>query len=166
MLEELKKPKNWGLILLTFFAGFASSWLMNRPKEKIEITTAKTQKKSLEEILDLTTANNDYFLVKSICSKLIVENPHVDSSKLWTESGLKFFKLMPDSSIVFNKAMEGAGDGFFLGSFLQDYRIDSAGIRFEYRGDKLLKTSKINHRDTGLTLSVFLTWDQLKFCRK
>ncbi len=168
-LDLLKKPKTWVSIIIMFFAGFAAAWYMNRSDRTSNLPIVKYEKienKSLEEVLDLTTSNNDYFLVKYICSKLLQEIPQVDSSKLIEESGLKYFKLLPDSTLMYDKAVKGAGDGFFLGSFLQNYEIDTTGIRFKYRGDKLLRSNKTTIKDTGLTISIHLNWNQLSFCKK
>jgi len=167
--DILKKPKTWVSIIILFVAGFAAAWYMNNPKKTCNLPVRiyqKSGKTTLEDALDLTTANNDYFLVKSICNKLLLDNPYVDSSKLMEESGLKYFKLLSDSTLVYDKSVKGAGDGFFLGSFLQNYQIDTTGIHFKYRGDKLLKPNKINNKDTGLSISVYLNWNQLNFCRK
>jgi hypothetical protein len=166
--DILKKPKTWVSIIIIFVAGFAAAWYTNRSERTVNLSIVKYEKienKSLEDVLDLTTSNKDYFLVKSISSKLLQENPHIDSGKLMEESGLKYYNLLPDSSLMYDKSVKGAGDGFFLGSFLQNYQIDSTGIRFKYRGDKLLKSNKISSKDTGLTISVHLNWNQLSFCR-
>ena len=168
-LDLLKKPKTWVSIIIMFFAGFAAAWYMNRSDRTSNLPIVKYEKienKSLEEVLDLTTGNNDYFLIKSICSKLLQENPQVDSSKLIEESGLKYYKLLSDSTLLYDKSVKGAGDGFFLGSFLQNYQIDTTGIRFKYRGDKLLRSNKTTIKDTGLTISIHLNWNQLSFCKK
>ncbi|MFM1792123.1 MAG: hypothetical protein RLZZ252_477 [Bacteroidota bacterium] len=167
--DTLKKPKTWVTIILMFGAGFAAAWYMNKSERTRNlplITYEKNVNKSLEEVLELTRDNNDYFLVKSICNKMLLENPDVDSVKIMEESGLKYFKLLSDSTLLYDKSVKGAGDGFFLGSFLQNYQIDTTGIYFKYRGDKLLKPNKITHKDTGLSISVYLNWNQLNFCRK
>jgi len=168
-LDILKKPKTCVSIIIIFVAGFAAAWFINRSERTRNLPFVKYEKienKSLEDVLNLTTSNNDYFLVKSISSKLLQGNSYVDSGKLMEESGLKYFKLLPDSTLIYDKSVKGAGDGFFLGSFLQNYQIDTTGILFMYRGDKLLKPNKTTSKDTGLTISVHLNWNQLSFCRK
>jgi len=167
--DALKKPKTWVTIILMFAAGFAVSWFMNKPENTCSLPVSSYQKStqsSLEDVLDLTTSNHDYFLVKSICNKILLENNDVDSTKIMEESGLKYFKMLSDSTVLYDKSVKGAGDGFFLGSFLQNYQIDTTGIHFKYRGDKLLKPDKITYKDTGLSISVYLNWNQLNFCRK
>ncbi len=152
-------------ISITLALFFQCTSNKSNPNHAIQVPAVDSSKK-IEEVLSLSQNNNDYFLVKLIARTIAEKFPMVDSNALMQESGLAYFTMKPDSTIVFNSNAPGAGDGFFLGSFLQDHLISENGIFFKYRGDRLKQKSKQSPQDSGLTVTVLIPWKQLEFCRK
>lgn len=137
----------------------------NNPTQAIQIPAEDSSRK-IEEVLTLTQNNCDYFLVKLIAQTISEQFSYIDTNALMRESGLAYFTMKSDSTVVYNSYAPGAGDGFFLGSFLQDYLISENGILFKYRGNRLKYKSQQIPQDTGLTIAVLIPWNKLDFCRK